>query len=180
MIVSFAGRIASGKSAVSEAVAEFYSIDRVSFGDAVRSEAERRGLACSREVLQDLGNELIAGGWGSFCSLVTEQVNWDGHRPLVVDGVRHVGAIDALRRLAEPSGLYVVFVDTSWERRQAWLVDRGVSELEALAADNHSNESELDAVIGSSDLVVANDAGLERVVAQVVRALDEIGGLTSP
>src|SRR5437870_2728091 len=106
MIVAFAGRIASGKSAVSRAVAERYAVDRVSFGDAVRGEAARLGLGESRATLQDLGEELIGAGWDAFCSLVTDQVQWDGLRPLVVDGVRHLGAIDALRRRAAPSRLY--------------------------------------------------------------------------
>lgn len=176
MIVAFAGRIASGKSAVSKAVAAHYSVDRVSFGDAVRKEAERRGLRSDRLALQDLGDELIAAGWDAFCSLVTGQAASDSRSPLIVDGVRHLGAIEALDRLAGPSRLYLVFVDTSWERRSAWLAERGVSESEAMAAEAHPNERELDAVKGRADLVVANESDLDRVVAQVVRSLDEVGG----
>jgi len=178
MIVAFAGRIASGKSAVSVAVAEHYSVARVSFGDAVRREAKRRGLSDSRGALQDLGDELIDAGWDAFCSLVTDQVEWDGHQSLVVDGVRHVGAIEALRRLAGPSRLYLVFVDTAWEQRKAWLAERGVTGPEAIAADSHPNESELDDVVNRSNFVVANDADLDRVVARVVQSVDEAGGLS--
>jgi dephospho-CoA kinase len=177
MIVAFAGRIASGKSAVSKAVAEQYSVDRVSFGDAVRTEARRRGLGENRTTLQDLGDELILAGWDRFCGLVLEQAHWDGRRSLVVDGVRHDGAVDALRHRAGRSRLHLVFVDTSWERRLAWLVDRGVSVPEALAADNHPNEGELDAIRNRADLVVTNDADLEVVVTSVVRSLDSLGGL---
>jgi adenylate kinase family enzyme len=174
MIVAFAGRIASGKSAVSKAVAEHYSLDRVSFGDAVRSEARRRGDLDTRASLQALGDELIVAGWDVFCALVTGQVDWDGHSSLVVDGVRHLGALDALRRLAGSSGAYLVFVDAPWERRRAWLAERGVGGPEAVAADRHPNESELDAVMGQANLVVDNHTYLDRVVAQVVRTLDEV------
>lgn len=177
MIIAFAGRIASGKSAVSRAVAEHYSVGRVSFGDAVRNEANRRGLAESRGILQDLGDELIAAGWDEFCILVTGQAGWDGRSSLVVDGVRHLGAMDALHGLAEPSRLYLVFVEASWQRRKAWLSQRGVSEVDAEAADRHPNESELDAVRDCADLVVSNDADVERVVAAVVSVLEDAGGL---
>jgi hypothetical protein len=105
-----------------------------------------------------------------------EQVQWDG-RSLVVDGVRHEGAVDALRDRADKSGLHLVFVDTTWERRLAWLVERGVSVPEAVAADSHPNESELDAMRNRADLVVANDADLEVVVSTVDRSLDAVGGL---
>ena len=137
MIVAFAGRIASGKSAVSRAVAEHYAVDRVSFGDAVRSEAKRRGLGENRTTLQDLGDELVAEGWDAFCALVMGQVEWDGRSSLVVDGVRHLAAADALRLIAVPSSLVLAFIDTPWERRAGWLSERGVSGPAAVAADHH-------------------------------------------
>ncbi len=177
MIVAFAGRIASGKSVISRAIAAHYSVDWVSFGDAVRREAKRRGRAASRSALQDLGEELIAAGWDALWPLVTDQVAWNGHSSLIVDGVRHLSAIESLQRLAEPSPLYVVFVHTPLDRRLEWLTERGVSGPEAAAADRHTNEAQLDAVRGKADLVVTNDAGLDGVVAQVINALEEAGGL---
>lgn len=162
---------------MSRAVAEHYMVDRVSFGDAVRSQAKRRGLPEGRGTLQDLGDELIAVGWDAFCTLVIGQADWDGRSSLVVDGVRHPAAIAALQGRAEPSRLYVVFIEASWERRTAWLVERGVTGTEAETADAHPNESELDAVRDRADVVVPNDGDLERVVANVVRALDGAGGL---
>ncbi|HEX3426394.1 MAG TPA: hypothetical protein VHT30_09695 [Acidimicrobiales bacterium] len=178
MIVGFAGRIASGKSVVSKAVANHYSVDRVSFGDAVRLEARRRGLDGSRVALQDLGDELIGDGWDVFCSLVIRQADWHGDSMLIVDGLRHLGAVDALRRLASPSRLYLVFIDTASDRRKTWLADRGVMELEALGADRHHNEGEIDAVMHEADLVVANDVDLNKVVSRVIQSLDDVGGPT--
>lgn len=177
MIVAFAGRIASGKSALSTAVAEHYAVDRVSFGDAVRTEAKRRGLDESRATLQDLGDELIAAGWDAFCALVFDQVEWDGRSSLVVDGVRHLGAVEALRRVGGSASFLLVYVDTPWERRAEWLAERGVSGPVAIAADSHPNESELDDVMSQADLVVANDADLDRVVTLVVASVDQTGGL---
>src|ERR1700683_879321 len=143
MIVAFAGRIASGKSAVSRALATHYGVPWVSFGNAVRTEAERRGLGDSRQTLQDLGDELIADGWDGFCALVIGQVGWDGRQMLVVDGVRHRGA---MRALQEQASLFVVFVAASEERRSAWNAERGITDADAAMAEHHPNEIELDEV----------------------------------
>lgn len=178
MIVALAGRIASGKSAVSRAVAKHYSVPRVSFGDAVRAEARRRGLGDSRTVLQDLGDELIAEGWEAFCNLVVGQVMWDGRSSLVVDGVRHLGALEELRRLVGTSRLLLVFVETPWERRLEWLAERGVTGAEAIEADRHPNEGELEAVMAQADVVVVNDADLDRVVREVIASVEGAGGVT--
>lgn len=177
MIVAFAGRIASGKSAVSRAVADHYAVDRVSFGDAVRTEAKRRRLGESRTILQEVGDELVGDGWDAFCARVIGQVKWDGGRSLVVDGVRHVGAVEALRRIGGSASFVLVFIETPWERRVEWLAERGVSAPAAIAADSHPNESELDDVMSQADLVVANNTDLDSVLAAVVAFVHQRGGL---
>jgi dephospho-CoA kinase len=50
-VVGFSGRIASGKSAISKALAADIGCRRVSFGDYVRKVAAERGLAPTREAL---------------------------------------------------------------------------------------------------------------------------------
>lgn len=177
MILAFAGRIGAGKSTISKAVADHYSVKRASFGDTVRHEAERRGINETRVALQDLGDQLIAGGWDDFCTLVTDSVDWDRSSSLVVDGVRHHGAIEALRRLAAPSRLHLVFIDTPWDRRKAWLIQKGQDVAEVLAADAHPNESELSAVMWEADMTVSNDGSIDEAVELVISALYEIGGL---
>lgn len=162
---------------MSRAVADHYAVDRVSFGDAVRTEARRRGLGDSRATLQDLGEELVGAGWDAFCALVIGQVEWDGRSSLVVDGVRHLAAVDALRRIAAPASFFLAFIDTPWERRAKWLAERGVSGSSAAAADHHRNESELEDLRSQANLVVANNADLDRVVSVVVTSLDRAGGL---
>lgn len=174
-IVAFGGRIASGKSAISRAVAAQLGVPRVSFGDAVRAESERRGLHQDRETLQSLGDELIAAGWDVFCELVVSLASWDPTGLLVVDGVRHLGAIDALNRLAGPPATIVVFVDVDFRRRLAWQAARGVTEEDALAADAHPNEAEVDHVKNAADLVLGNNGSIEQATNEVVSALVERG-----
>lgn len=177
MIVAFAGQIGSGKSELSKALAEHYGVPLVSFGDAVRQEASRRGLAETRTALQDLGDQLISAGWDQFCRIVFDQIEDEAGGSVVVDGVRHLGAIEVLRTRAIPSRLYVVFVVTPETRRQARLIDRGLSPAEALAADQSGNEGELISVKLRADLVISNDEDIAQVVGSIARAIDEAGGM---
>lgn len=174
-VIAFGGRIASGKSTISRLVASRLDAPWVSFGDAVRMEARDRGIPTSRINLQDLGDELIAQGWDEFCELVVRQAPADRRDRLVVDGVRHLGAIDALSRWSAPARSVLIFVNTSRERRLGWLRERGVSEQAALAADSHQNESELDAVETRADGHIENDGPVDDAVEAALAALTAIG-----
>src|ERR1039458_2129720 len=91
IVVCFSGRIGSGKTSVSQCVATTLGAAWTSFGGFIRDAAQERGLdANSREVLQTLGAQLISEkGTDWLCEQVITRAKWDGHQPLVIDGVRH-------------------------------------------------------------------------------------------
>jgi dephospho-CoA kinase len=168
IVVALSGQVAAGKSAVSVRLAARLAVPRVSFGDAVRRVAMEQGLPTDRAVLQDLGEELIAAGWESFCHAVLEQAPWRPGQSLVVDGVRHLGAIAALQRLVQPSRLRVVFLESPPEARKLRLATKGATSAEAImAVDEHRNERELPSVRQVADLVVANDGDIEQLVTSI-------------
>ena len=171
MIIAFGGRIACGKSVVSSVVAERLGCSRVTFGDVVRAEAGRRGVPETRRTLQDLGDEMVKAGWDEFCRRCVSQVHWDRQVPLVVDGVRHVGAVEALTRVAAPAPLFLVFIAAPWARRLEWLALRGVGEAEVHEADAHQNEQEVPAVEARADLVIANTRTVEAAADQIIAEL---------
>jgi dephospho-CoA kinase len=81
-VIGLAGQIAAGKTTIATRLAARLGIPRVSFGDEVRRVAAERGLPADRAVLQDLGEELIAAGWDSFCRAVLAQGAWQPGQPL--------------------------------------------------------------------------------------------------
>lgn len=166
-IIGFGGRIGTGKSTISRAVAERLEVPRVSFGDVVRSEASNRNLPETREALQNLGDALIAEGWDSFCARVVATVKPRASDTLVVDGIRHIGAIERLTKLATRSFI-LVFVEAPWESRVSW---RGIAADELRRTDAHPNEAEVDDVRLAADVVVVNDGPVEQTVVQVLEAL---------
>src|SRR4051812_39106098 len=83
-VLSFAAPIEGGKTTVSPCVATRLSAPRVSFGGYLRNLAKQRGLEVTREVLQDLGNQLVSDDVRAFCEEVLKEQPWQEGRPLIV------------------------------------------------------------------------------------------------
>ncbi len=147
VVLAFAGRIASGKSTISQDVAEALCWPWVSFGDYVRVEARRRGLGESRATLQQVGDELIAAGWESFCHAVLMHGNWHPGQPLIIDGIRHVEALQMLKDLVAPQRVLLVFIDVPDPVRAARLETRGVTMDEQQQRDRHASEAQVQTML---------------------------------
>jgi dephospho-CoA kinase len=133
-VLALAGKIGSGKSTLAVSFAKSMGWTHVSFGDFVRSVTRERGLPETREVLQDIGDELISEDLGGFCRGVLEQANWMPGQPLVIDGIRHAEVNNRLRRLVAPQKYVLVYVSVDDQTRKERLRKRlrleGVNERE--------------------------------------------------
>src|SRR4051812_35017375 len=98
--IGISGRIGAGKSTVAQELAALLGWPEVSFGNHVRAAASERGLGTDRAVLQDLGQRLIdERGFDAFVADVLTAAAIDHGQPFVIEGIRHVGALDALTRV---------------------------------------------------------------------------------
>ena len=105
--LAIAGGIASGKTSLAKALSERLAWPRASFGDCVREVAAEQGLGTLRETLQAVGEALIAAGWDSFCRRTLCEGGWRPGGPVIVDGIRHVEAIDHLRAVLHLSLIHI-------------------------------------------------------------------------
>ena len=170
-VLGFSGRIGSGKSTLSRLVASKIGWSWASFGKVVRDEAVRRGSQQTREILQTIGQQLIDSGWNSFCKKVLESAKWHPGQHLVIDGIRHIEAIETLGQLAAPSEVRLVYVALDEPVRQSRLVARGDFGV-TTAAEQHPVESQVpDALLNRADLVVDSSGSEEHCVVQVVEWL---------
>lgn len=183
-ILGFAGSIASGKSTLSIEVASSLGWQRVSFGDYVRTVAQRQGLGESREVLQAVGATLVNQGMEQFCKAVLAQVDWEPGQPLVVDGIRHAEILSTLRRLVAPSELLLVFVAVNKSTREARLIERGLTHQETLYLrqeqwqqfEAHSTEAQVQTVLRAiADFTVDSTQKIEELVKEIVMWVQQQG-----
>lgn len=173
-IIAFSGSIASGKSTLSQEVAKALQWKRVSFGDYVRSVAQSRGLAESREVLQAIGADLLQRDMEGFCRAVLAQADWQLGQPIVIDGIRHIEVLDNLKRIVAPMQLFLVFITVDKATRTNRLLERGTVNLEKYKhLEQDSTEQQVKTHLAEiSDLVVNSASSLEASARQVIEWIE--------
>jgi dephospho-CoA kinase len=161
MIIAFAGQISSGKSTLARALSEDSGWDRFSFGEYVGSCAELVGLdPKDRETLQDLG-EFLSKRPDRFARGF---LAWTG-RPenMIIDGIRHVSILQAIRAQSGQQAVKLVFVDTPLNI----VKQRFVGNLSK--ARSHAVESDIENLKARSDIVLPGSSAED-----LKRVLDEL------
>ncbi len=120
IVIGLVGPIASGKGVLIDHLKEF-GFDIYSLSDEVRKEAKTRNLSLTREVLQNLGDELrerfgdqVLAERALFSAMGVE-------KNLVFDSIRNPGEIFYLRNLTD---IKIVGVDAPPEIRAKWYLQR--------------------------------------------------------
>lgn len=176
-VLAFSGSIGSGKTTITEAVAKSLGWKLASFGRVVRKEARQRGLDPeSRETLQRLGSELIEEGWEGFCQAVLVDAGWKQGEGLLVDGIRHIEALDTLRMLVQPLPLFLIYVHVKACIREKRLADRdGYATQEMHRLDQHETESQVHNVLDcAADLVVDGALPVALIVERILTWISEM------
>ena len=172
-IVAVAGSIASGKSDLTRELARRWSCPRASFGSLVAEEATRLGRSADRDALQRLGSELIAElGWLEFCrqTLALAGADWTTDS-LVIDGIRHVGAIETLRSNFASSDVILVFVSCNEEVRMARQLARGATAEQIQRWNNDATEQSLITLHEMANIRVRGDRATSDAVAVIEAAI---------
>src|SRR6266702_3054160 len=170
IILAFSGSIGSGKSTLSLNVAKALNWPYVSFGNYGRAVAKIRGLEESRAVLQDVSESLIKEGWEQFCRSVLAQVAWKPGDSLVVDGIRHIEAIDTLRLLIAPSELLLIYITVNETTRKTRLRERKTADYAHIQSiEDHSTEIQVKTFLPQkADLIVSGDRSKDDLVRDIL------------
>lgn len=174
-VLAFAGSIASGKSTISLNIAEALHWPYTSFSNYIRNIAKLRGLEETREVLQDIGQSLIEEGWEPFCYSVLNETNWCPGAPLVIDGIRHIEAVNTLRLIVSPTKLLLIFVNTQESIREARLFKRDTENTNMQIIENHPTEAQVKTLLPQiADLIVSNDKTTNSTLQEILAWLERI------
>ena len=104
-MLALSGRVGSGKTTLATKLTDELGWVHASYGEYVRLEASKLGLGEQRETLQAVGEELISMGWDAFTRATLEQAGWTPDRSIVVEGIRHVEALNSLRHVTDTAHL---------------------------------------------------------------------------
>ena len=143
-ILAFSGSIGSGKTTISKETSRVLHWSYGSFGDYIRKEALQRGVNPeSREVLQEIGSELINQGWKEFCEAVLMDSGWEKGSGLVLDGIRHHEGLETIRGIVYPLPTFLIYVRVSENVRKRRLIDKKINLEHLGAIEQHSTEQQV-------------------------------------
>ena len=95
---------------------------------------------------------------------------WVSGENLVMDGIRHVGAIDTLQEITRPSDVKLVYITTAESLRTQRVLTRGREK--NLAAESHPVESEVHTLLRArADLLVDNSLSEAQAVQKISEEL---------
>lgn len=157
-----------GSSDVTRRAANALNVCYASFGQYVLKEAEKRGIAITRETLQDLGQSLVDSDVQGFCSNVLQDSGWQTGTPLVIDGIRHLKVLDTLKTIVEPCKFAPVFLNisshgTPWTKTELPHT-KPLDELE-----RHSTEHDLMALRERAAMLITCDQTIDEVIRYIKR-----------
>lgn len=169
-IVCFSGKIGSGKSSVSEAVANALACKMASFGGYIRHKVESQGGdPTSRKALQDYGQLRVEQNIAEFCDDVLSYSGFTTGDDLVVDGIRHVDVYDALVRRLPNSRFHLIHLDLDDRSRKSRMAGRGDDFSDFVRAEGHVVEKDLSSNLPSrAHLVIDASAPIEDIVGNIL------------
>jgi dephospho-CoA kinase len=170
IVIAFAGPIGSGKSTLSGLVSNTLGWPSASFGTYVRKSAEVYGFDKTRKGLQLTGNFLISRGWKVFCEEVLADANWKPGSNLVVEGIRHLEALETLRDIVTPANIYLIYVSLDEAERKTRLKARNHdNRLNLEELELHPTEEQVKTILfNQADLVVENNRPRGKVASEII------------
>jgi AAA domain-containing protein len=175
--ISFSGRIASGKTTITQSLAEMLGWPRAGFSDYLRFILKERGNnAPTREQLQDLGQSLVTADPDQFCRNVLGLGGFVPGGNILLDGIRHVDIQRRIASLVEPSRAILIHLAADDELVERRTEQRGASEEEFKRASSHPVEQDLQQSLPSiADYSIDASHALPIVISDCLEALEKAG-----
>lgn len=163
VVIGISGKIAAGKTTWSNKLAERLGLKRASFGDYLR----KRLNSSDRETLIEAGAELVRLDATAFARSVLDDAGWRPGESIVVEGIRHVVILEALREVVHPEKVVLLFVEADAAERAVRLGDRGdVSELADLDAGR--TEQDVPKLRELADVILDTHTDLEGALSRIL------------
>lgn len=188
LIIGITGTNASGKGTVVEILKKDFGFEHLSVREYITKGIKRKGLKVTRETLIETANEIRKNHSPSY---IVEQLYKEAeklHKPVVIESIRTVGEIKALRK--KPNFLLIA-VDADRKIRYERSLKRN-SETDNLSYkefvqieekemnSNNEGKQNLKKCIEMADIVILNNGTIEDLRKQVGTYLKTIKSITLP
>jgi hypothetical protein len=176
-VICLSGRIASGKTSITQTISTALGWPRTGFGDYLRTRIAREGGdPNSREALQDLGQRLVDADPDGFCREVLRSGNFRPGGHLLLDGIRHVDIQARISKLVAPSRAVLIHLAIDDAEVQKRVASRPQGSTDLTRAEKHRVEAELASSLPQiADRVVDASLPLHILAGSLLSIIGEFG-----
>lgn len=170
-VYCISGKIGSGKTTIGKMIANEIGGIHGSVSDFLKAELKKQGItAPTREQLQDLGATYIENGWVEFASQTVKYIGRKKEIPFVIDGIRHINFLNAMKMICWPAPVYEVVLHANDDTLQQHLSIRGAEVFDS----THRAEGDLEGLLAAADIVIDIDGkGKEEVLKEFLIKLPD-------
>lgn len=172
-IIVISGGIASGKTTVARQLQALRRSRAVSCGDVMRREAAARSLPTSRQVLQRIGRELVESDPKDFSRRLLAELGRSDDVG-IIEGVRHLSVLKAIKSLAREDDVYAVHILASFELREQRSQQRCDDSSRILTESTDRSEPGCESeLITHADLILDGARPVSDLVAAVLEHIQD-------
>jgi hypothetical protein len=183
VVVTLSGAIGSRRSDLAIKLADRLGWPRVKFSDYIKAMIRADGGDPeNRTQLQSYGQKLVQNRLDEFVDGVLAMAQgWQRGDDLVVDGLRHVEVLLALKQKVVPSTVLYVNVSVDPLRREEDAKDRGIAEQMLYRYDRDLTEAQLARILPAyADLEIDGTLGFSITVDEIIQRVQRLGGRAHP
>ncbi|CRL34772.1 MazG-like family protein [Agathobacter rectalis] len=153
-VICISGKIGSGKTTIGKMIANEIGGIHGSVSDFLKAELKKQGITTpTREQLQNFGENYIENGCVEFASQTVKYIGRKKELPFVIDGVRHVNFLNAIKMICWPAPVYEVVLQANDDTLQQHIAIRGAEVLDS----THRAEGNLEELLVAADIVINID-----------------------
>ena len=168
LIVCLTGMPGAGKSTIAEAL-KSKGFDKITMGDAVRTEAARRKIELTGENLGKLMLELREkNGPGAVAELIKDQIANSKSNVVIIDGVRSIAEVEVLKKFGT---VKILAIHASGDTRFGFLTNRKRSD-DPENREDFSKRDSREMSVGMSESIALADETLSNNNITVPQLID--------
>jgi len=174
-LICISGKVASGKTTLSQRIAEIIECNRFSISDYLKSIAKQRYDIIDRPLLQKLGEECINKGWDKFANDFLSFIYYKKQNNYtIIDGIRHVEFYKSLYHISSKQSV-LIYIEVNDEELLKRLMLRGEKDINY----SHIAEGNLSKIKDISDYILnADDKDIEILSYELLQKLNLKGSNT--
>ena len=153
-VYCISGKIGSGKTTIGKMIANEIGGIHGSVSDFLKAELKKtRHYNANKRTIAGSWVAYIENGWVEFASQTVKHIGRKKELPFVIDGIRHINFLNAIKMICWPAPVYEVVLHANDDTLQQHISIRGAEVFDS----THRAEGDLEGLLAIADIVIDID-----------------------